>query len=214
MIAVGILTNWYYKQMKFKEAIRKQAECRRYLHAIQLLQEGVYGKSYLDDGGEDSTLCVDAGELAEEFAATFYEAEIDRQRGHDILKKCGLRVEVKFRRLALDSNSSAYYATVDKLNTKDADKLFYVVYNPITQLLDGFEYNSGDFQDSITVRWSSRDQDYTEKGGKNNRIQLPQPKDLFRKKIIHTFQSEDYDSFRKVCRGYSWEQVMSLLGLQ
>lgn len=198
-----------YKFSKFEEMVRQQAECHRFLHPIQLLQEGVYGKSYLEEGSR--YLSQNEGDLGEEFAARLYDAEIDRQAGHDLRLKSGETVEVRFRRLYPDSSSSGYQTCVDKLHTKTADKLFILVYNPITEALDGFEYSRKEYGERVTVRWSCRDSNYTEYGGKRNRVGLPSSKDVFnrsRTQPVHDISKLTYEDIVKelVSRGVSMNE--------
>ena len=177
-----------YKISRFDEMVRQQAECRRFLHPIQLLQEGVYGKSYLEEGWHYSTLSHNEGDLAEEFAAALYNADIDRQTGHDLRDKNGNTVEVRFRRLYPDTTSSGYQTSIDKLINKTAPKLFILIYNPVTETLDGFEYLKNEYKERVTIRWSCRDNNYTEYGGKRNRIGLPSSKEVFnRRQIDHSY---------------------------
>ena len=197
-----------YKISKFEEMIRQQAECRRFLHPIQLLQEGVYGKSYLEEGSYYSTLSHNEGELAEMFAASVYNADIDRQTGYDLVDKTGNTIEVRFRRLYPDTTSSGYQTCIDKLLSKTADKLFVLIYNPVTENLDGFEYPRKEYDERVTVRWSCRDNNYTEYGGKRNRIGLPSSKEIFLNRQINTppdFSNYTYDDLVKemVSRGLS-----------
>jgi hypothetical protein len=195
-----------YKFSKFDEMVRQQAECHRFLHPIQLLQEGVYGKSYLEEGSR--YLSQNEGDLAEEFAARLYGAAIDRQAGHDLLLKSGKTVEVRFRRLYPDSSSSGYQTCVDKLHTKTADTLFILIYNPITEALDGFEYGQKEYGERVTIRWSCRDSNYTEYGGKRSQIGLPSPKEVFnqsRTKPVYDITKFTYEDIVKelVSRGIS-----------
>lgn len=166
-----------YKFSKFDEMVRQQAECRRFLHPIQLLQEAVYGKSYLEEGSR--YLSQNEGDLGEEFAAKLYKAKIDRQSGYDLVREDGETIEVRFRRLYQDSASSGYQTCIDKLNGKTASRLCVLVYNPITETLDGFEYNRREYGERVTIRWSCRDSNYTDYGGKRNRINLPPSGELY-----------------------------------
>jgi len=143
-------------------------EARRYLHPIQLLQEKVYGKSYLDENSR--YLSINEGDLAETYAAKLYKADIDRRSGHDLIRPNGETIEVRFRRLYEDSSSSGLTSCIDKLLAKTANKLCVLIYNPATETLDRFEYNQGEFGERVTIRWSVRNGDYTEGGGKLNRV--------------------------------------------
>ena len=165
-----------YKFSKFDEMFRQWAECRRFLHPIQLMQEAVYGKSYLNEGFH--YLPNNEGDLGEEFAAKLYKAKIDRQAGHDLVLKDGETIEVRFRRLHQDSSSSGWQTCIDKLNNKTANRLFVLVYNPITEALDEFEYNRREYGERVTIRWSCRNGDYTDNGGRRNRINLPPSDEL------------------------------------
>jgi hypothetical protein len=198
----------FRKFKNFKEAIRTQTECRRVLHSVQLLQEAVYGKSYLDTGGENSILSTNTGDLGEWVAASYYGADVDRQSGHDILKKAGITIESKYRTMYADPKSSAYLASAEVI-TKNADKLFFLVYNPVREKLDAFEYQKGEYGKTVTVRWSTRDNEY--KMGKTNRIDFPEPKELFRNQVMSTMESHDWQKLRKICRGYSADDIQNLI---
>jgi hypothetical protein len=185
------------RTLNFKEALRQEAEARRILRPVQLLQEAVYGYSYVESG-EKCALTTDFGVLAEEYAASYYQAEIDRQKGHDLLQSDGWTIEVKARRLAPDSANSGHFTTIDKLRDKDAKELFVLVYNPVTDSLDGFKYAREEFGDTVTIRWSDSKGQYTEKGGRNNLIQLPSPADITAKALWQILRTRDNERCHKV----------------
>ncbi len=183
--------------LKFKEALKLQAECRRFLRPIELLQEAVYGYSYMEKG-EKCSLTTDIGVLTEEYAAAFYKARIDRQKGHDLIQDDGWRIEAKGRRLAPDSARCGHFTTIDKLRDKDADELFVLVYNPVTDGLDGFKYLQEEFDDTITIRWSDSKGEYTDRGGKNNLVKLPHPSNITGNGLFQILRSGDNERCKKV----------------
>ena len=200
-----------YEISKFVQMVRQQAECNRFLRPIQLMQEGVYGTSYLEEGGEYSTLPYNEGDLGEEFAALYYKAKVDRQSGHDLAEKLGTKVEVRFRRLAQPKNDSGYQATIEGLKPKTAEKLFILAYNPVTDKLDGFEYD--DYDERVTVRWSCRDSRYTDHGGKNNFVEIPEPRDLFRSSMIGAIEDEDWTMVKKLGANFTVDEIKNLISL-
>jgi len=198
-----------YQTPKFVLMVRQQAECDRFLRPIQLMQEGVYGKSYLTEGGEYSTLSYNEGDLGEEFAALYYKAKIDRQSGHDLQEKSGNTVEVRFRRLSPDRTSSGYQTSIDKLENKTAPKLFVLVYNPVTDKLDGFEYDN--YGERVTIRWSCRDNNYTEYGGKRNFVEIPSPIELFRSSMVGAIESENWTMVKKLGANFTVDEIKNLI---
>jgi hypothetical protein len=200
-----------YQTPKFVLMVRQQAECNRFLRPIQLMQEGVYGKSYLTEGGEYSILSYNEGDLGEEFAALCYKAKIDRQSGHDLEEKTKDKIEVRFRRLAASTTDSGYSVTIEGLKFKTAEKLFVLVYNPVTDKLDGFEYNS--YGERVTIRWSCRDNSYTEYGGKRNFVEIPSPIELFRSSIVGAIETENWTMVKKLGANFTVDEIKNLISL-
>ena len=97
------------------------------------------------------------------------------------------------------------------MTPKTAEKLFILVYNPVTDKLDGFEYDN--YDERVTVRWSCRDNRYTDLGGKNNLVEIPEPKDLFRSSMVEAIRDENWVLVKKLGANFSIDEIKNLISL-
>jgi hypothetical protein len=164
-----------------------QAEAERILEPIHLLQMAVFGYSYRDTSasGKGNPLPTDVGDLAEMYAEIYYGGKFVGKSGHDVLRPCGHTIEVRFRRLYQDKGKQAQIVSDRTLYEKDANTLFYIVYNPVTKKLSGFEFPKGTYERGVSIYWSPAQMAYTKGGSAEYEVELPEPEELFRKKVIY-----------------------------
>jgi hypothetical protein len=161
----------------FQEARKLEKAIRPTLRTVELLQLGAYGTSYV----QSPTLKLDTnkGRLGEKFLRNLLSATKDRQTGHDmVLPGVGETRESKVRVLAQVGADSAYTATVNEgdISRCTANHLAILAYVPPLDRLELFVYSKKDLEGrrNLTIRYSTADNEFTEKGGSGNRVPLPE----------------------------------------
>ena len=161
----------------FDEALKLQKAIRPALRSVELLQLGAFGTSYVQS--PFLRLETNKGRLGELFLKNLLQAKKDRKTGHDLnLPLEGKKAESKVRVLAQEAAGSAYIATINEGDVArcTADYLMILAYVPPTDKLELLVYRQEELKNrrAITVRYSTADNEFTEKGGAPNVVPLPE----------------------------------------